>query len=154
MDIIYKDIVTLFCQYKDQRKNITWYPSVLRNVNLNLDKAAIIAKYGAESKDNAVLNVRYRIVDGNKMIGDKIWLPPKEWDRQTNDFLPGSLTFADGQEFDFFYVGEWPNENPVNDEEYGADGFYNYVNQYYDYVFAITSVAQYSVIPHFEIMGA
>lgn len=151
---MYKDTVTLFCQYKDQRKNITWYPSILRNVNLNLDKAAIIAKYGAESKDNAVLNVRYHLGEVNVMVGKKIWLPPKEWDKQTNDLLPGSLTFTDGQEFDFFYVGEWQDEEPIGDEDYGIDGFYNYMNHYYDYVFAITSVARYSVIPHFEIMGA
>lgn len=151
---MYNDTVTHFCRYIDQRKNITWYPSVLRNVNLNLDKAAIIAKYGAESKDNAILNVRYHFVDGNKMVGNKIWLSSKEWDRQTNDLLSGSLTFTDGQEFDFFYVGEWPDEKPIGNEDYGIDGFYNYMNKYYDYVFAITSVAQYSVIPHFEIMGA
>lgn len=152
---MYNDTVTLFCQYKDQRKNITWYPTILRNVNLNKDKAAIIAQYGAESQDNAVLNVRYRLDNGKIMVGDKIWLSPKEWDRQTNDLLSSSLTFTDGQEFDFFYEGEWPDENPIGDEDYGIDGFYNYMNRYYDYVFAITSVGgPYSVIPHFEIMGA
>lgn len=152
---MYNDIITLFCQYKDQRKNITWYPTVLRNVNLNKDKAAIIAQYGAESQDSAALNVRYHIADGKIMVGDKIWLPPKEWDRQTNDLLSFSLTFTDGQEFDFFYEGEWPDENPIGDADYGIDGFYNYMNRYYDYVFAITSVGgPYSVIPHFEIMGA
>lgn len=152
---MYNDIVTLFCQYKDQRKNITWYPSVLRNVNLNKDKAAIIAQYGAESQDSAVLNVRYHIADGKIMIGDKIWLPPKEWDRQTNDLLTTSLTFTDGQDFDFFFEGEWPDENPIEDDAYSIDGFYNYINRYYDYVFAITSVGgPYSVIPHFEITGA
>lgn len=119
-----------------------------------MDKAAIIAKYGAESKDNAVLNVRYHISDGNVMVGDKIWLPPKEWDRQTNDLLLGSLTFTNGQEFDVFYAGEWADEEPIGDEDYGIDGFYNYMNRYYDYVFAITSIAQYRAIPHFEIMGA
>ena len=152
---MYNDTVTLFCQYKDQRKNITWYPTILRNVNLNKDKAAIIAQYGAESQDNAVLNVRYRLDNGKIMVGDKIWLSPKEWDRQTNDLLSSSLTFTDGQEFDFFYEGEWPDENPIGDEDYGIDGFYNYMNRYYDYVFAITSVGgPYSVIPHFEMMGA
>lgn len=151
---MYKDAVTLFCRHKDQGKNIKWYPSVLHNVNLSMDKAAIIAKYGAESKDNAMLNVQYHLLDGKKMIGSKIWFPPKEWDRQTNDLLSSSITFTGGQEFDFFYAGEWKDEEPVEDGEYGIDGFYNYMNRYYDYVFAVTSVAQYSVIPHFEIMGA
>lgn len=152
---MYDATVTLFCQYKDQRKNVTWYPTVLRNVNLNKDKAAIIAQYGAESQDNAVLNVRYTKSGGDIYVLNKIWLPPKEWDRQTNDLLSSSLTFTDGQDFDFFFEGEWPDENPIGDEDYGIDGFYNYMNRYYDYVFAITSVGgPYSVIKHFEIMGA
>lgn len=151
---MYNDTVTLFCQYKDQRKNTTWYPTILRNVNLSKDKAAIVAKYGAESRDNAMLNVRYHMDDGKIMVGDKIWFPPKEWNRQTNNLLSSSLTFTDGQEFDFFFEGKWPDENPISDEDYGIDGLYNYMNRYYDYVFAITSVGgPYSVIPHFEITG-
>ncbi len=150
---MYNDTITLFCRY-ESRLGDMWYPSVLHNVNLNMDKAAIIAKYGAESKDNAVLNVKYRIQDDKKMVGDKIWLPPKEWDRQTNDLLSGSLTFTSGQAFDFFWAGEWLDENPISDDDY-IDGFYNLMNSKYDYVFAITSVGgPYSVIPHFEIMGA
>lgn len=148
---MYNDTVTLFCRY-ESRLGDTWYPTVLRNVNLNMDKAAIIAKYGAESQDNAVLNVRYHITNDGKMVGNKIWLSPKEWDRQTNDKLSETLTFTDGQAFDFFYVGEWPNQNPISDDDY-LDDFYNHMKKNYDYVFAITSVAFYSVIPHFEIMG-
>jgi hypothetical protein len=81
-------------------------------------------------------------------------LLPKEWKKQTNDVLSESLTFADGQDFDFFYVGEWKDTKPITDEAYGVDGFYNYMNRLYDYVFAITAVGSYSVIPHLEIMGA
>lgn len=151
---MYNDTVTLFCRYKDHSKNTVWQPYVLRNVNLNMDKAAIIAKYGTESSDNAILNVRYHIDEGNKMVGDKIWLPPKEWESQSVEQLTTSLTFADGQEFGFFYAGEWPDEDPINDEDYGIDGFYDYMNKRYDYIFAITSAGgPYSVIPHFEIMG-
>lgn len=165
---LYNDTVTIFCRY-ESRLGDTWYPTVLRNVDLNMDKAAIIAKYSAESQDNAVLNIHYKIEDladgenyeykqiprlkGKKLIvGGKVWLPAKDWDRQVNDMLPNTLTFTDGQKFDFFYVGEWPNENPISDDDY-LDDFYNHMKKNYDYVFAITSVAFYSVIPHFEIMG-
>lgn len=151
---MYNDTITLFNAYKDKTKAVHWYPSVLHNVKRNMDKAAIIAKYGAESQDKAVLNVRYQIVDGNKMIGDKKWLPPKEWSRQATEFLADSITFADGQNFDFFYVGDWGSEEPIADDAYGVDGFYNYMNKQYDYVFAVSSVGgPYSVIPHFEILG-
>lgn len=148
---MYNDTVTLFCRY-ESRLGDTWYPTILHDVNLNMDKAAIISKYGTESQDNVALNVRYQIHDGKKMVGDKQWLPPKEWDRQTNDLLSSSLTFTGGQTFDFFYVGEWPDENPISDDEY-LNGFFDYMNKKHDYIFAITSVGIYSVIPHFEIMG-
>lgn len=168
---MYNDTVTLFCRY-ESRLGDTWYPYILQNVNVNMDKSAIIAKYGAESADNVVLNVAYKIenleegetyeysqlprLKGKKLIvGKKVWLPPKDWDKQPNDLLPQSLTFTSGQAFDFFMLGEWEGDSPISDEEYGVKGFYDYVNSLYDYVFAITSVGgPYTVIPHFEIMGA
>lgn len=150
---MYSDTVTVFNRYVDSFKNTTWYPSVIKGVNLNIDKAAIVAKYGAESKDNAVLNIHYQEVDGHIFLDGKPYLPPKEWDRQTNDKLAESITFTSGKDFDFFILGEYPETNPILDEDY-LDGFYNHVNEEYDFVFAITSVAKYTAIPHFEIMGA
>ncbi len=150
---MYNDTITLFNAYKNESKAVHWYPTVLTGVNLNMDKAAIIAKYGAESQDKAILNVRYQIADADKMVGGKKWFPPKEWRRQSSEMLADSITFADGQNFDFFYVGDWGSEEPIADDAYGVDGFYNYMNKQYDYVFAITSESHYSVIPHFEIMG-
>ena len=149
---MYTDIITLFCRHEDKKKNVTWYPYVLHEVNLNMDAAAIVAKYGAESQDSVALNIRYTKKNGLKMIGGKQWLPPKEWHRQTENLVE-TLTFTSGQEFDFFYAGEWPDESPVADSEDGIAGFYDYRHAKYDYVYAITSVAQYSVIPHFEILA-
>lgn len=149
---MYNDTITLFCRYEGKKKDVTWYPHVLHGVNLNMDAAAIVTKYGAESQDSVALNIRYTVEKGLKMVGGKQWLPPKEWRRQ-NDRMSETLTFTSGQEFDFFYAGEWGNESPVSDSDYGIDGFFDYMNAKYDYVYAITSVAQYSVIPHFEIMA-
>lgn len=146
--------ITLFNRYVDSFGSITWYPTVLHGVNLLIDKAAIIAKYGAESKDKAVLNVRCHLADGKMMVGDKPYLPPKEWEMQTNNLLPSSLTFTDGNEFDFFILGDYGSTAPILDDNY-RNGFYNEINRERDYVFAISSVGgPYSVIPHFEIMGA
>ncbi len=149
---MYSGTITLFNHYKSRLGDM-WYPTVIHGANIQIDKAAIMAKYGAESKDNAILNVRYHVVDSNIMVGEKPYLPPKEWERQTNDKLADSITFTGGTDFDFFMLGEYPTTEPIVDDDY-IDGFYNYVNDEYDFVFAITSVAQYSVIPHFEIMGA
>ena len=148
---MYSDKITLFNHYKSRLGDM-WYPTVIDGVNLLIDKAAIVAKYGAESKDNAVLNIRYQMVDGQVMVADKPYFPPKEWERQTNDKLPETITFASGTGFDFFMLGEYPEIKPILDEEY-RNGFFEEVKKEYDFVFAITSVANYSVIQHFEITG-
>lgn len=144
----------MFNRYVDSFGSITWYPTVIHGVNLLIDKAAIIAKYGAESKDKAVLNVRYYLADGKMMVGDKPYLPPKEWEMQTNNLLPLSVTFTDGNEFDFFILGDYGSTAPILDDNF-RNGFYNEINRERDYVFSISSVGgPYSTIAHFEIMGA
>ena len=147
---MYNDTVTVFNRYVDSFKNTIWYPHVLSGVNLTVDKAAIVAKYGEVSKDNAVLNVKYHFADGGIMVGDKPYLSPKEWERQVNDDLPKSITFTSGNDFDFFMLGDYGSEEPIIDEN---GRFYSDMQKEYDYVFAITSVAKYTVIPHFEIVG-
>lgn len=150
---MYKDTVTLFNRYTTKDRKIVWYPTVLCGVNLNIDKASIVAKYGSNSQDNAVLNVKYHNCDDAVMVGDKSYLLPKEWNKQTEDALAASLTFTTGkEEFDFFYEGEWESDEPILDDDY-TSGFYSYMNNNYDNVFAITSVSKYSVIPHFEVVG-
>lgn len=151
---MYSDTITLFNHYKSRLGDM-WYPTVIRGANLNMDKAAIVAKYGAESNDKAILNIHYQTVNGQIMIDGKPYLPPKEWENQTNDKLAESITFASGMDSDFFMSGEYESTAPISDSDFDIEnGFYNYINDKYDYVFAITSVAQYSVIPHLEIVGA
>lgn len=148
---MYNRTITLFNRY-DSRLGDTWYPTVLKNVDLNIDKASIVARYGAESTDNAILHVKYELTDGEIYIQGKKWLPPKKWDNQINEDLPNSLTFTDGSTYDFFYFGEW-DTTPISESNY-TEGFYGYMNTNYDFVFAITSVGgPYTVIPHFEILG-
>lgn len=149
---MFADTVTVFNRYVSRLGDM-WYPTVIHNANLLIDKAAIIAKYGAESNDNAILNIHYDLVDGQIMVDGKPYLPPKEWSHQTNDKLPESITFTSGKDFDFFMLGEYESTEPIADDDY-IDGFYNYINDEYDFVFAVTSVAKYTAIPHFEIMGA
>lgn len=149
---MYSNKITLFNHYKSRLGDM-WYPTVIHGVNLNIDEAAIAQKNNFKSNDKAVLNIHYQKVDGQIMVDGKPYLPPNEWSNQTNDKLPETITFTSGVDFDFFMLGEYPTTNPIADDDY-IDGFYNYVNDEYDFVFAITSVAQYSAIPHFEIMGA
>lgn len=149
---MYKDTITLFNR-KEGDEGDTWYPTVLQNVQLNMDRAAILAKYGAESADSAVLHIRYKQDGDNKVVGNKLWRPPKLWDQLLEP--EKALTFTTGTRFDFFWLGDWGNNDPVHDADYFSDtDFYTYMNRTHDYVFAISSVGgPYSVIPHFEIMG-
>ena len=48
---MYNDTITLFNRYESKLGD-TWYPSILHNTNLNMDKASIVAKYGSDSQDN------------------------------------------------------------------------------------------------------
>ena len=147
---MYSDTVTIFNRY-ESRLGDMWYPTVLRGVNFMSDRSAIVQKYGEQSKDNAVVNVRYDNVNGKVFVAGKEYFQPKEWDRQTNDMLTKTITFTPGEKFDFFYLGEY-SEEPISDDDY-MEGFYDYMNSTFDGVFAITSVAKLDLIPHFEITG-
>ena len=140
---MYRDTITLFNRVAGIQ-NDTWIPTVIHGVNLNIDRAAILAKYGAESQDNAMLYIRYQVLDGDVYVGEKQWILPKSWNA-----ADGTLTFATTG--DFFWLGEW-NGGAVSDADY-RDGFYSWMNKSHDNVFAITGVAKYSLIPHFEVMG-
>ena len=147
---MYQDTITLFNRIPGGNAGDSFYPTVIKNVNLNIDRAAILAKYGPDTKDSAVLHIRYRNKDGEIVIvcdsvKEKSWRSPKAWNKTGE-----TLTFnPDG---DFFIKGEWDG-GIVSDVEHGPDGFYAKMNREHDYVFAVSSVAQYSVVPHFEIMG-
>ena len=148
---MYADTITLFNRY-EANGVITWYPTVLRNVDLNIDRAAMIAKYGEQTADSAALHIKYTVKSGEAYIGDKRYLPPKRWAAQEDTEREKSITFTGGTNFDFFIVGEWAEAAPiVDDPMQWLDGVYNYMNKRFDYVFSVNSVAQYSVIPHFEI---
>lgn len=149
---MYSDTITLFNR-KESREGDTWYPTIIKNADLNIDKAAILAKYGTEAKDTAVLHVRYQNKDGKKIISEKPWMPPKEWDAQLDPVK--AITFTDGDRFDFFWLGAWEGAEQIKDADYFAyTDFYTYMNKTHDFVFAISSVGgPYSVIPHFEITG-
>lgn len=147
---MYKDVVTVFNRFENT-SGAYWYPSVLKNVDLNIDKGYVLQKFGAGAEDNAVLHVKYKVADNGKIVNGKKWLPPKEWVAQASDRLGETLTFYGGNNFDFFWLGEWEGTEPISDDEY--NGFFNYMSKKHDYVFRITSVSMFSAIPHFEIAG-
>ena len=148
---MYNKTVTVFNLYRSkQLGTVTWYPHVLRGCYFNADKGANIQKTGLENADAAKLHVKYRLVDGKKMIGDLEYVEPKAWDKQTNDLYGKTVTFKSGD--DFFLVGEFP-EDPINGNEI-QEGLFQYMNTRFDNVYRITTVGSYDAIPHFEVGGA
>ena len=148
---MYKDVVTLFNRAEGLNGD-TWYPTVIRNVQLNTDRAAILAKYGAESNDSAVLNIRYKQEGKDKIVAGKRWKPPKEWEKSID--RAKEITFTGGDRFDFFMLGDYGSEEPIIDTAILGEDFYTKMNREHDFVFAISTVGgPYDVIPHFEIMG-
>lgn len=156
---MYDKTITLFNQYESKTTGeVTWYPHVLSGVDLIADRAAIQAKYGAESSDSVKLHIRHQMQDGSIVIPDSsgimlLWMKEKAWEAQTNEGLANSIRISPK---DFFWQGEW-DKGPVNDADYQDrryEGFYAYMNANKDGVYKITSVSDpYTVIPHFEIMG-
>lgn len=158
--IIYENTITIFNYYESSTAAV-WYPHTLSSVHLETDRGQIIKKYGPDSTDNAELHIAYTEKDGQKIITDAtgkelIWLPPKAWAKQVNSDLPNSITFNSTK--DFFMKGEWTGAAIINDVDYAdrlSEGFYAYMNRTYDYIFLISSAGgPYTIIPHFEILGA
>lgn len=151
---MYDETITLFNRYEDQTGNVFWYPTVLQHVDLITDKVANIVRTGIDSADTASLHVAYTPDSGTIMVQGKKWLSPKAWKAQTNEELPGTITFANE---DFFVLGNCKLSGPIKDEEYTSRidrGFYDYMNKKYDNVFSISNVGgPYRLIPHFEIGG-
>lgn len=150
---MYEKTITLFNRYRHNGTD-TWYPTVITGVDLNVDASAIRKAYGATSNDRAKLHIRYS--PGIVIAGKQYYLP-ESWSGD-------GITFHDGDLFDFFWEGTWTGQTQtangvsvivwnVNDEDY-TNGFYDYMKSNHDMVFAITNVARYDCIPHFEIMGA
>lgn len=150
---MFSQTITIFNRLEGEEGD-TWFPTVIRNAHVEMDRAAILEKYGAAAADSAVLHVKYDVDDaGNVLISEKRWMPPKEWERQLEHSK--TVTFTPGDRFDFFMLGDWGSEEPVNDADYAADiDFYTHMNRMHDYVFAVSSVGgPYRMIPHFEVMG-
>lgn len=145
---MYEKTITLFNRY-DNNGTIMWIPHVLGNVDLNIDKAAIVEKYGENAKDTAKLHIRY--APQNKISGLQ-FVYPKEFKAIAYANVGSYITFAEGEDFDFFWLGTWTAQGNVSDDSY-LNGFYDYMQKAYDNVFAVTSCAKYFCIPHFEITG-
>lgn len=153
-EALYKQTVTVFNRKTIDGKEY-WCPYVIPNVHLITDKSIIISTYGEQSADNVRLHIRYKnawngavIPDGSGM--QLAFLEPKEFAK--SGVFGENITFACGDNFDFFMAGEYSDLDLIDDTTY-RNGFYNYMNRNYDNVFVITTCSKFNLIPHFEIGG-
>lgn len=146
---MYQDTVTLFNRRREEAGDI-WYPTVMEGVDLQADEAAVTAKYGYQRGDKALVFIHYDGTPAAPMVGGKAYLPPKAW--QASEDPAGAFTFQTGEVFDFFIEGAWPDSGPIAEADWPG-GFYGYLVKTRDGVYAVSSAARYSVIPHFEVMG-
>lgn len=137
MDEFYNTTVTVYNQYKDNA-NLTdvWYPTVLHNARLLVNKGANLVKSGLESADSAKLHIR--MLDGS----EKPYKEPKEW--LALEGKDAAYTFQQG---DFFVKGDTTSEDPSRED------FAHYMKMHYDNCFVVTTVDSYILIPHIEVGG-
>lgn len=126
-----------------------WYPTVLQGVDLNTDRAAVVARYGAQSADRAILHVRYDWYNG-PVVGGKCYLPPIIW--QAEEDPAKAITFQTGANCDIFIEGAWSDNVPVDDDAYSG-GFLQHLLDTRDGVWTVSSASMFSLIPHFEVTG-
>lgn len=150
---MYDKTITIF-NYFESKGGAAWYPRIIPDVDLSTDIGSILKKYGPGSTDRVELHIAYAERSGQKVIVDNdgaelLWMSPKEWSKQIESELLNSITFGPD---DFFMEGVW-EDGLINEDDY-PDGFYNFVNNQYDFVYKVSSIGgPYTLIPHFEILG-
>ena len=163
-DVLYKQTITLFNRVKGQYgEEVLWYPTVIDNVHLIVDKSHSWNSYGGNAVDNARLHIRYTPSGDDVLIlcrdsGGKTqrkkWYEPKAWRHLEKQEDGITFAYGDSEVFDFFVEGAFDDFSiPISDDAFERKGFYNWMNSHHDNVFAVTSVSKYNLIPHFVIMA-
>ena len=146
---MYEDVVTLFNR-KVTDAGVLWYPTVIEGVHVAPESVAAEAGYGRARDDRAAVLIPYVWAGGAPCVGGKTYVPPKLW--QKVEEPAAYVTFAGGEDFDFFITENWLGTEPVEDGAWPG-GFYGYLAGQRDNVFAVTAVSRYKALPHFEVTG-
>lgn len=143
---MYHNTITLFNYHKATGK---WYPSVISDVDLIVNKASKVAIDGVNNSDTVDIIIhctKDRVITTSE--GAKSYTGVKDYAKSNS---PNThITFAPEQ--DFIYEGEWPDLSAITDDEYES-GLYHAMNDTYDGVYLVSSAAYFDLLPHFEIGG-
>lgn len=146
---MYEDVVTVFNRRVEDGKT-QWYPTVIEGVHLAENCGAAEAGYGRGRDCRAAVLIPYIRMEGAPTVAGKLVLPPKLWRRVEEPAM--YVTFAGGEDFDFFVGEDWLSTDPVDDGAF-AGGFYSHMALTRDDVYAVTAVCRYDALPHFEVTG-
>lgn len=143
---MYQNTITIFNYHKATE---LWYPSVISGVDLIASKANNATKEGLNNGD--VVDIIIHCTPDKQITtseGVKSYTGAKEYAKCDN---PAShITFT--PEKDFIYEGIWPDTSAISGDDYES-GLYHELNENFDGVYLINSVAYYGLLPHFEIGG-
>lgn len=150
---MYSETITLFNHHSD-RLGDTWYPHLLTGVDLIVDRASVIAKYGPETASSAKLHIRYVNDENGISINGIPYVPYKEWHGMTTDERNGKITFnTDSDNADFFVIGDIGMTEAVFDSVEAPDSLIERISKQMD-VYVLATVSEpYKVIKHFEILA-
>ena len=140
---MYTDTITVFNQQK-VKKQITWYPTVIRGVELQITAGRNRSTTGLENADSAKVFIMLVETSPEEK---REYLKPKSWNAYTEKNQ--AFTFQEG--IDFFIQGEYQEET-IMDTDY-EDGFLSYMSDRYDDLFLVNKADLYKTIPHLEIGG-
>ena len=148
---MYTDTITVFNQQKI-KKEVIWYPTVIRGVELQITAGRNRNTTGLENADTSKVFISYEDSDTKMLVNTsedkkKQYLKPKAWGAYTEKNQ--AFTFQEG--IDFFIQGEY-QEDVIKDADF-EDGFLSYMSEHYDDVFIINKADLYKTIPHLEIGG-
>lgn len=146
---MYEDIVTVFNRRVENGRT-RWYPTVIEGVHVDREAAAGEAGYGRRYEGRAAVLIPYARIEGAPFVAGKMFLPPKMWRRAEGPEM--YVTFAGGEDFDFFVTEDWQSTDAVDDDAWPG-GFYAALARERDDVFAIAAVCRYGALPHFELTG-
>lgn len=139
-DIFYNKTVTVYNKTTEGLMGKeTWYPTVLENVRLLINKGENVSKTGLESADSAKLSIKTDNLS-------KPYKKPLEWQNLSAEDKAKNFTLTSG--FDFFVEGD------TSGEEIQESDFFSYMKGKYDNCFMIKNVDVFELIPHFEVGGA
>ena len=111
---MYTDTITVFNQQK-VKKQITWYPTVIRGVELQITAGRNRSTTGLENADSAKVFIKYENSNEKMLVETspeeiREYLKPKSWNAYTEKNQ--AFTFQEG--IDFFIQGEYQEELDVS----------------------------------------